>query len=74
MSQPVSTPCVRLCLLDPASGLCRGCGRTRAEIGRWPAMGEDERLALMAALPARLLPESDGSLMVPRLDARKSKL
>ncbi len=67
---PPSSPCVRLCVLDPASGLCRGCGRTGAEIAAWAAMGEAERLALMAVLPARLWPEGDGSLMVAAVDAR----
>lgn len=50
----VSTPCRRLCRLDPASGLCTGCGRTPPEIAAWGAMGEAERRAIMAVLPARL--------------------
>ena len=51
---PVSTPCVKLCQIDAASGLCLGCGRTLDEIGRWGALDEAARRALMAALPARL--------------------
>lgn len=67
---PPSTPCVKLCLLDEASGLCRGCGRTGDEIMRWASLGEGERLAIMAVLPARLHPAGDGSVMVGHLDAR----
>lgn len=31
----VPTPCIKLCKLDPATGLCRGCLRTGAEIAAW---------------------------------------
>ena len=30
-----SSPCIRVCILDPETGLCEGCGRTREEIARW---------------------------------------
>lgn len=48
------SPCVRLCTLDPDSGLCVGCGRMLAEIGRWSRYSDDERRAIMDTLPARL--------------------
>ncbi|QRE74687.1 DUF1289 domain-containing protein [Methylobacterium aquaticum] len=51
---PASSPCIRLCVLDPITGLCEGCGRTGAEIGAWGALSEAERLRIMAGLPARL--------------------
>ncbi|GJD47456.1 hypothetical protein OPKNFCMD_0164 [Methylobacterium crusticola] len=51
---PVSTPCTKLCVLDPGTGLCEGCGRTRAEIAAWGGLSEAERRRLMARLPARL--------------------
>jgi predicted Fe-S protein YdhL (DUF1289 family) len=50
----VSTPCVNVCILDPLSALCIGCGRTAAEIGAWPSMSEAERIGLMGCLPKRL--------------------
>lgn len=50
----ISTPCLRVCLLDPGSGLCEGCGRTREEIARWGRMSESERLDIMAGLPDRM--------------------
>lgn len=41
-------------MLDAASGLCEGCGRTRDEIGLWGSLPESQRLAIMALLPERL--------------------
>lgn len=48
------TPCISLCLHDPASGLCRGCGRTLQEIEDWMDLGPEEQLRIMAELPERL--------------------
>jgi predicted Fe-S protein YdhL (DUF1289 family) len=50
----VSTPCVNVCVLDPLSALCIGCGRTVAEIAAWATMSEPERIAVMAGLAQRL--------------------
>ncbi len=49
-----STPCVNICRIDPASGLCLGCGRSLDEIARWGEIGEAERLTVMAKARARL--------------------
>jgi uncharacterized protein len=55
MSAPtISTPCVKVCVIDPHAALCIGCGRTVAEIAAWAAMSEAERLAVMAALDRRM--------------------
>ena len=50
----VSTPCIDVCVLDPLSALCIGCGRTGEEITAWATMSETERLAVMAGLDQRL--------------------
>jgi len=50
----VSTPCIKICVIDPASKLCEGCGRTLAEIAQWGGLSEAERHAVMAELPERL--------------------
>ena len=49
----IATPCVKVCVVDGASGLCLGCWRTLSEIGGWSAMTDAERAAVMAELPAR---------------------
>lgn len=41
-------------MLDPETGLCEGCGRTRDEIGTWYRLTEEERLRIMAELPERM--------------------
>ena len=48
------TPCVAVCMIDPKTKLCFGCGRTLPEIARWHAMDSAERLTVMALLPARM--------------------
>ena len=53
MSQ--DTPCIAVCMIDPRSNLCLGCGRTLPEIARWPRMSSAERQALMVTLPQRML-------------------
>jgi len=50
----VSTPCVKVCVVDPISALCIGCGRTTAEIAAWSGMSERERTTIMGSLEARL--------------------
>lgn len=52
--EPIETPCIKVCTLDPAAGLCLGCGRTLAEIGGWMRMSAAERALAMAQLPDRL--------------------
>jgi predicted Fe-S protein YdhL (DUF1289 family) len=48
------TPCIAVCMMDPKTKLCFGCGRTLPEIARWHRMDSAERLTLMAQLPARM--------------------
>ncbi|EJN15547.1 putative Fe-S protein [Bradyrhizobium sp. YR681] len=48
------TPCVAVCMIDPKTKLCFGCGRTLPEIARWHAMESAERLSVMAQLAARM--------------------
>ena len=49
----IVSPCIKVCVVDGASGLCLGCFRTLPEIARWERYSDDERDALIAALPAR---------------------
>jgi uncharacterized protein len=53
MSQ--DTPCIAVCMIDPRTSLCFGCGRTLPEIARWHRMEAAERRAVMAELPQRMV-------------------
>jgi predicted Fe-S protein YdhL (DUF1289 family) len=48
------TPCIAVCMMDPKTKLCFGCGRTLPEIARWHRMETAERLAVMEGLAARM--------------------
>jgi hypothetical protein len=50
----LDSPCVKICVLDPALGFCIGCGRTGEEIGNWLRYSDGERKAVRARLDARL--------------------
>ena len=47
------SPCIKVCVIHPASGLCLGCYRTTQEIAAWTGMTPEARRTLMATLPAR---------------------
>lgn len=48
-----ASPCTKVCSIDRRTGWCLGCYRTGEEIGAWPAMSSQAKLALLAHLPAR---------------------
>ena len=37
----IASPCIDVCKIDEASGLCLGCWRTLAEIAAWGGAGDD---------------------------------
>jgi uncharacterized protein len=60
------TPCIAVCMIDPRTSLCLGCGRTLPEIARWHRMESAERQAVMAQLAARM---ADAGLVQPAMAA-----
>jgi uncharacterized protein len=48
------SPCIAVCIIDPRTRLCFGCGRSLPEIARWSRMDGAERREVMALLPARM--------------------
>lgn len=50
----IESPCVKLCMIHPATGFCMGCGRTGDEIAGWSRMTPEARRRVMTELPARL--------------------
>ena len=49
----IATPCVKVCAVDGASGLCLGSFRTQPEIAGWSRLSDEERARIMAELPER---------------------
>jgi predicted Fe-S protein YdhL (DUF1289 family) len=52
---PVRSPCMSVCRMDAATGLCEGCLRTLGEIAGWADMDNPDRLNVwqQVALRAR---------------------
>ncbi len=51
--RPIVTPCVKVCAVEGTTGYCLGCRRTLPEIAGWARLTDEERAAIMAALPDR---------------------
>ncbi len=60
------TPCIAICIIDPRTSLCLGCGRTLPEIARWHRMDSAERQAVMSQLAQRM---ADAGLAQPEMAA-----
>jgi hypothetical protein len=56
----IGTPCSRICVVHPQTGLCSGCGRSIAEIAGWSGFSDAERTRIMTKLPARLATMNSG--------------
>ena len=56
MTEPtggVPSPCINVCRMDPASGLCEGCLRTIDEIAAWGTLDDDGKRAVWQQLEQR---------------------
>lgn len=49
----VVSPCISVCAMDAATGLCAGCLRSLDEIAAWSVLDDDEKRAVLARLPHR---------------------
>jgi len=49
----VPSPCINVCTLDEATGLCRGCARTLDEIARWSCLSEQGKLQVWRLIRLR---------------------
>lgn len=53
-SEPIKSPCIKVCAVDGQTGFCLGCGRTLPEIGAWVKMGAEGRENVLTRLPERI--------------------
>ncbi|MFO1321108.1 MAG: DUF1289 domain-containing protein [Burkholderiales bacterium] len=49
----VPSPCINVCRMDDARGLCVGCLRTLNEIAAWSSMPAREKRDVLAKLAVR---------------------
>ena len=56
----VPSPCVNVCRMDAASGLCTGCWRTIDEIAAWSKLDDDGKRQVwqLIALRQAAVPEA----------------
>ena len=52
IGEPAS-PCLGICLIDPATRMCRGCLRTIDEIRCWYDANASDKRAILARLAER---------------------
>lgn len=64
----IESPCVKICVIHPASRLCTGCLRSIDEIGAWSRLSPDARRNVMDDLPNRK------SLITKRRGGRAARL
>ena len=50
---PVPSPCINVCRMNAASGLCEGCLRTLDEIATWGVLGDDAKRAVWVLIEQR---------------------
>jgi predicted Fe-S protein YdhL (DUF1289 family) len=70
-NRQVETPCVKVCVVEPESGFCIGCGRTRGEIASWLGLTPVERRDVMERLPERI---ANLTLRKSRRGGRRARL
>ncbi|WP_040508985.1 DUF1289 domain-containing protein [Leptospira wolffii] len=56
----VRSPCIKICQMDPETGLCEGCFRTLDEIGRWTMYTEEQRKEIRIRIEARKISLKNG--------------
>ncbi len=56
----VPSPCISICRIEEASGLCLGCRRTVEEIRDWIILTPDEKRAVLARIAERERPRTTG--------------
>ena len=49
----VPSPCIGVCKMDSASGLCKGCFRTIDELSAWSRASDASKLAVWAHIEQR---------------------
>jgi predicted Fe-S protein YdhL (DUF1289 family) len=62
-----ASPCINICRMNDASGLCDGCLRTIDEIAAWSTLDDEAKRAVWHAIDTR-----HASWMAQRFDAART--
>ncbi|HSV54086.1 MAG TPA: DUF1289 domain-containing protein [Burkholderiaceae bacterium] len=54
----VPSPCISICRMDAATGLCEGCFRTLDEIRVWGMLADERKRAVWRLIEQRIAPVS----------------
>ncbi|MEQ1578036.1 MAG: DUF1289 domain-containing protein [Hyphomicrobium sp.] len=49
----MESPCIKVCMIDQATGYCEGCARTLKEIAQWSSLSVADRRRVMSELDGR---------------------
>ena len=50
----IPSPCISVCVTDPGSDLCYGCGRTSPEIAKWSNFSYEEKKQVIQISRSRM--------------------
>ena len=56
----VPSPCVSICRMEPKTGLCAGCLRTRREIADWPHLTDEQKDSVWVSIWERKAARKQG--------------
>lgn len=52
-ARDLPSPCISVCRMEPATGLCKGCLRSLDEIAAWSGLDDEGKRAIWARIEAR---------------------
>ena len=61
----IESPCNKVCVMNEATGLCRGCYRTLDEIAGWGMMSDEEKEEVIGKLAERAARSSAAEIRDP---------
>lgn len=66
-TRAIASPCINVCRMNEATGLCDGCLRTIDEIAAWSTLDDTAKRAVWDAIDAR-----HAQWMAQRFDAERA--
>jgi len=64
------SPCINICRMDAANGLCIGCWRSLDEIAGWAIADDTVRATILAAVARRRQEHAGSEAELPAAPAR----